>query len=101
MNTHEIANIFGSYREKNNINRNSFLGKELTIILSILDNKKIYTVEHIKNKGPLVLSKAYPGLSVNRVNFLYEVIGEDKPFEYIDSILVKPAKKLMLKDKYK
>jgi hypothetical protein len=101
MNTYKIADVVSSYKEKNGIDKNSFLGKEFTAILSILDHKKVSTIEQLKSKGPAVLVKAFPGFSVNRVNLLYEAIGEDVPFDYVNSVLVKPISRFVLKDKYK
>lgn len=101
MNSYKIADVISSYKEKNGIDKNSFLGKEFTVILSILDYKKVSTIEELKKKGPSVLAKAFPGLSINRVNLLYKAIGEDVPFEYADFLLVKPIDRFILKDKYK
>ena len=101
-----IDSLIGNYKKKHNIPKGCSLRKELNIITTILNKKRIFTIEQLKAKGPDILSKAYPGLSVNRINLLYEAIGEEIPFEYkesavIEYVVIKAQNKYVLKEKYK
>jgi len=97
----EISALIAAFKQKNNLTFKDPVSSELGHILHILNYKKIITVEDLFKKGPALLVKAYPGLSVNRINLLYEVIGEEPPFEYVKDFRVRVKDKLVLKEKYR
>jgi hypothetical protein len=78
----DLFSVINNHIVKNSLKRNDPLARELKSIFRALYDKRIDTIEKVKQKGPAALVKFCPGISINRINLLYTIIGEDPPYEY-------------------